>query len=97
MSVEAPLKKTTMTKIAKKIEQELYDVEERLSYLEKAKESKTSTENKLEHPDAKMHQIVSFIKSGIRILGYILIPFSLPWAAGILVVSEVVGIIEELV
>ena len=97
MSVEAPLKKTTMTKIAKKIEQELYDVEERLSYLEKAKESKTSTETKLDHPDARMHQIVSFIKSGIRILGYILIPFSLPWAAGILVASEVVGIIEELV
>lgn len=86
-----------MTKIAKKIEQELYDVEERLSYLEKAKESKTSTETKLDHPDARMHQIVSFIKSGIRILGYILIPFSLPWAAGILVASEVVGIIEELV
>ena len=50
-----------------------------------------------DYPDAKKHQIVSFIKSGIRILGYILIPFSLPWAAGILVVSELVGIIEELV
>ena len=49
------------------------------------------------YPDAKTHQIVSFIKSGIRILGYILIPFDLVWAAGILVVSEVVGIIEELV
>ena len=50
-----------------------------------------------EYPDAKKHQLVSFIKSGIRILGYILIPFDLVWAAGILVVSEVVGIIEELV
>ena len=49
------------------------------------------------YPDAKKHQIVSFIKSGIRILGYVLIPFDLVWAAGILVVSEVVGIIEELV
>lgn len=49
------------------------------------------------YPDAKKHQIVSFIKSGIRILGYILIPFDLFWAAGILVLSEVVGIIEELV
>ena len=48
------------------------------------------------YPDAKKHQIVSFIKSGIRILGYILIPFNLFWAAGILVLSEVVGIIEEL-
>ena len=52
---------------------------------------------KQDHPDARKHQIVSFIKSGIRILGYILIPFSLPWAAGILVASEIVGIIEELV
>ena len=50
-----------------------------------------------DYPDAKKHQIVSFIKSGIRILGYILIPFNLFWAAGILVLSEVVGIIEELV
>ena len=49
------------------------------------------------YPDAKKHQIVSFIKSGIRILGYVLIPFDLLWAAGVLVVSEVVGIIEELV
>ena len=48
-------------------------------------------------PDPKKHQIISFIKSGIRILGYILIPFNLLWAAGILVLSEVVGIIEELV
>ena len=50
-----------------------------------------------DYPDARKHQIVSFIKSGIRILGYILIPFNLFWAAGILVLSEVVGIIEELV
>ena len=49
------------------------------------------------YPDAKKHQIVSFIKSGIRILGYVLIPFNLFWAASVLVVSELVGIIEELV
>ncbi len=48
-------------------------------------------------PDPKAHQIISFIKSGIRILGYVLIPFNLSLAAGILVGSEVVGIIEELV
>lgn len=48
-------------------------------------------------PDPKKHQLVSFIKSGIRILGYMLIPFDLLWSAGILVLSEVVGIIEELV
>ena len=51
----------------------------------------------MEHPDAKKHQLVSFIKSGIRIIGYILIPFSLLWATIFLVISEIVGIIEELV
>lgn len=55
------------------------------------------SESLQDYPDAKKHQIVSFIKSGIRILGYVLIPFNLFWAAGLLVVSEIVGIIEELV
>lgn len=50
-----------------------------------------------EYPDAKKHQLVSFIKSAIRILGYIALPFHLPIAAGILVLSEIIGIIEELV
>ena len=48
-------------------------------------------------PDAKWHQLVSFIKSGIRILGYICIPFDLTVAMGILIFSEIVGIVEELV
>ena len=43
------------------------------------------------------YQLISFIKSGIRILGYGLIPFSLVWATIILILSEVVGIVEELV
>lgn len=54
-------------------------------------------ENKEKHPDAKLHQITSFIKSGIRIIGYGFLPFNLALACGILIVSEVVGIIEELV
>lgn len=48
-------------------------------------------------PDARKHQIISFIKSGIRLLGYVLIPFNLTAAVAVLVISEVVGIIEELV
>jgi len=48
-------------------------------------------------PDPKLHQIISFIKSGIRIIGYACIPFSLFWATTFLILSEVVGIIEELV
>ena len=53
--------------------------------------------DKQQLPDARKHQIISFIKSGIRIVGYTLIPFSLVSATIVLVVSEVVGILEELV
>ena len=49
------------------------------------------------YPDARMHQIISFIKSGIRILGYSFIPFSLVTATILLILSEIVGIVEELV
>ena len=60
--------------------------------------SKPKKETNLEKlPDPRLHQIVSFIKSGIRILGYIALPFHLPIAAGVLVLSEIIGIIEELV
>ena len=48
-------------------------------------------------PNQKWHQIVSFIKSGVRIVGYILIPYDLVISASVLVFSEVIGIIEELV
>ena len=48
-------------------------------------------------PDPKKHQLVSFIKSGIRISGYICLPFDLTTACIILLFSELVGILEELV
>jgi hypothetical protein len=48
-------------------------------------------------PNQKWHRRISFIKSGIRITGYVLIPFNLIIATVVLVISEVVGIIEELV
>mgnify|MGYP001350531223 FL=1 len=48
-------------------------------------------------PDARKHQIISFVKSGIRIIGYIFIPFNISIAVTLLVVSEGVGIIEEMV
>lgn len=41
------------------------------------------------------HQTISFIKSFIRIVGYGLLLYSLPLAAVTLIVSEVVGIVEE--
>jgi len=53
---------------------------------------------KVKHqPDAYKHQIISFVKSGIRILGYGLLIVNLPIAVGVLIFSEIIGIIEELV
>ena len=48
-------------------------------------------------PDPKLHQIISFVKSGVRILGYIFIPFNISVAVTLLIVSEAIGIVEELV
>jgi hypothetical protein len=53
--------------------------------------------NSLGIPDPKKHQLISFIKSGIRIFGYFLLPFNLLFGAGVLILSEIVGIYEELV
>jgi hypothetical protein len=52
---------------------------------------------KQELPDAQKHQMISFVKSGIRIIGYIFLPFNIGVAVTLLIVSEVVGILEELV
>ena len=52
-------------------------------------------------PDPKAHLVVSLVKSGIRICGYLLLLGSgntwIFWAGVVLVVSEAVGIVEELV
>ena len=86
----------------KEVEKELYDVESRRMteelYLANRKhQNKLTPKEPLNYPDAKKHQIVSFIKSGIRILGYCFIPFDLVVSAILLILSEIVGIIEELV
>lgn len=54
-----------------------------------------------QYPDAKKHLHVSLIKSGVRVLGYTLL-FGIPsmWAvlaATVLIVSELLGVYEELV
>ena len=57
----------------------------------------------MNHPDAKKHQLVSFIKSGVRLLGYTLMsliaidPDYVFASAVVLFISEVIGIVEELV
>ena len=58
---------------------------------------KVEVKNIEQMPDQKWHRRISFIKSGIRIVGYLVIPFSILAAVALLVVSEAVGIVEELV
>ena len=41
------------------------------------------------------HQKISFLKSGIRFVGYFLLPFDAGFACIVLILSEVLGIIEE--
>ena len=48
-------------------------------------------------PDPRLHQIISFVKSGVRILGYLFIPFNIGVAVTLLIVSEGIGIVEEIV
>lgn len=79
----------------KELTDELYNLEDRQG--RNAEYLNDKVQKNQEHPDAKKHQIVSFIKSGVRIIGYCFIPFNLVTAAIILVASEVIGIIEELV
>jgi len=58
---------------------------------------KLDTEFKKYMPNQKWHRYVSFIKSGVRILGYALLPFNLVSATIVLIFSEIIGIVEELV
>ncbi len=85
----------------KEVEKDLYDVESRKSrndeYTLDRQWNYPTPDEPLNYPDARKHQLVSFIKSGIRILGYCFIPFNLVVSAILLILSEIVGIIEELV
>jgi len=85
----------------KELYNDLYDVEGRRSrnkdYLLDDLSKTSKSDSITTYPDAKMHQIVSFTKSAIRIIGYCFIPFNLEVSAILLILSEIVGIIEELV
>ena len=48
-------------------------------------------------PDPRKHAIASFIKSTIRLLGYGALWWSIDLAASLLILSEIVGVGEELV
>lgn len=51
----------------------------------------------MNHPDPKNHQTISFVKSFVRLAGYVLLPIDIMAAAFVLFISEVIGIYEELV
>jgi len=91
-----------MVDFLKEVEKDLFDVESRKmrndEYVLNQQNNVDLNPNiPVNYPDARKHQIVSFIKSGIRILGYCFIPFNLVVSAILLILSEIVGIIEELV
>jgi len=48
-------------------------------------------------PNPAQHKKISFIKSTIRIIGYIVLFMDIPTAAILLILSEALGIIEETV
>lgn len=48
-------------------------------------------------PDPYKHKVVSMIKSGIRILGYSFLLFDITTACFVLIISELIGVVEELV
>lgn len=48
-------------------------------------------------PNQKLHRNISFVKSLVRILGYFALPFNLMLAMGVLLFSELLGILEEIV
>lgn len=76
-----------------KVIEDLYNRDNRWDY----PDTKVSIKKEVEHPDARLHRVVSFIKSLVRIGGYITLLFNIPLAVIILVASELIGIVEELV
>ncbi len=42
------------------------------------------------------HQTISFIKSAIRLGGYVGLLYVAFWPAAVLIVSEIIGVLEEI-
>jgi hypothetical protein len=51
----------------------------------------------MKQPDPKLHQTISFLKSAVRLTGYAALMYSIGLGVFILIISELIGIIEELV
>jgi len=78
---------------------ELYNqiYNQQMKYTSKMKQFSMRPDYLKDMPNQKWHKIISFIKSGVRIIGYGFIPFNLTIACAVLVLSEVIGIVEEMV
>ena len=75
------------------VEQELYEVRQRQT-LNKPKNIPDS----VKHPDPKLHQQISFVKSGVRIVACML-GFAGMYEVGFLglLLAELIGVYEEMV
>ena len=82
-----------LVKQKKMSDREIMDSKPNWSY----KDTKVNIPKIKHHPDARKHQLISFTKSAIRIIGYGLLVVNVPAAVGVLILSEAVGVIEELV
>lgn len=52
----------------------------------------------MKQPDPKLHQRISFVKSGLRIVAGAAVIASVLWLGGaLIIVAEILGIVEELV
>ena len=52
----------------------------------------------MQHPDPWKHQVVSFAKSGVRILAGVFLCANMLISAGVLLIlAELLGVLEELV
>lgn len=56
----------------------------------------TKKRKRMNHPDPKKHQTISFIKSAVRIISYVALPISLTVTAIGLILAEALGVIEEM-
>jgi hypothetical protein len=66
--------------------------------IKKAKAALDSISTVVKHPDAKKHNYVSFIKSGLRIVACgFLAYYEIQTAAVLFAFAEVLGVVEELV
>ena len=61
------------------------------------KKIKNLTAGSINQPDPKLHQRISFLKSAVRLTGYGALMYSTGLGVFILIISELIGIIEELV